>query len=253
VRSRSIYLWHQFSFYALGEDYHALIRSYKLDVPAMKIEVRKEVEVSAYPTGAGESFVQGGAASPMDICRVPSSFDEPIASAMSASLGEYANPTLPVLPMLPNGAPGPRFRNPIPIRNVAAGISDGMTEGFGRLKREIGKVRSPKLDPRTESSAWSPLEFDEEDEDFLLTGPKSDEISRSTSRDGASILTPSSTQPDLFEDIEDDHGWSQEDRLAIEEAERFYDIPAVGFLDEEQVVPQAQVARVKNDKQRKHQ
>jgi hypothetical protein len=219
-----------------------------LDIPATKIEVRKEVEVSAYPTGLGESFVQGGAASPMDIRRVSSSFDEPLASAMSASLGEYANPSFPVLPMLPNGVPGSRFRNPIPIRNVAAGISDGMTEGLGRLKREIGKVRSPKLNPRTESPAWAPLEFDEEDEDFLLAGRKTDDVSRSTSRDGASILTPSSTQPDLFEDIEDDRGWSQEDRQAVEEEERFYDISAVGLMDEEQVALQAQVTRGKKVK-----
>lgn len=248
IRPRSIYLWHQFSFYAFGEDYHALIRSYKLDVPATKVEVRKEVEISAYSTGVGESFVHGGA-SPMDIRQVSSSFDGPLASAMSASLGEYANPSPPILPMLPNGAPGARFRNPIPIRNVAAGITDGVSEGLGRLKREIGKVRSPKLIPRPEQGtgplpAWVPLEFDEEDEDFLLAGQRrephddhlddgADNMSRSTSRDGASIPTPSSNHEDLFEDmqapihrsvLEEDRGWSREDRQAIEEAEHFYDI-----------------------------
>ena len=229
------------------------------------------MEVSAYPTDGGESFVHGSA-SPMDIRRVPSSFDEPLASAMSASLGEYANPSPPVLPMLPNGAPASRFRNSIPIRNVAVGITDGVTEGLGRLRREIGRVRSPRLNPRTEQSgagaggglhSWASLEFDEEDEDFVLTGrTKSgavdgshpDPMSRSTSRDAASILTPSSTQPDFFEDtqqvsrgsvLEEDRGWSQEDRQAIEEAERFYDISAAGLMDEEQAAPITRVT-VKN-------
>ena len=48
ILPRLIYLSHQFSFYALGEDYHALVRSAHLDVPASKIEVRKTIEVSAF-------------------------------------------------------------------------------------------------------------------------------------------------------------------------------------------------------------
>lgn len=198
----------------------------------------------------------------MDIRQVSSSFDGPLASAISASIGDYANPSAPILPMLPNGTPNSRFRNPIPIRNVAAGITDGMSEGLGRLKREIGKVRSPKLIPRLEQGGgppptWAALEFDEEDEDFLLAGQRreprgdhlddgADNMSRSTSRDGASVTTPSSAHQELFEDmqgpihrsvLEEDRGWSNEDRQAIEEAERFYDISAVGFMDEEQMAP----------------
>jgi len=241
----------------MGEDYHALIRGYRFDVPANKLEVRKEVEISAYSTGMGESFVQGGA-SPMDIRQVSSSFDGPLASAMSASIRDYAKPSPPLLPMLPNGTPNARFRNPIPIRTVTAGITDGVSERLGRLKREIGKVRSPILNPRVEQGngpqpAWAPLEFDEEDEDFMLAGQMhegdslnddADAMSRSTSRDGASISTPPPTQPELFEDmqgiglrgsvLEEDRGWSREDRQAIEDAERFYDISAAGLMDEEQ-------------------
>ncbi|KAJ8081647.1 hypothetical protein PM082_007493 [Marasmius tenuissimus] len=100
VLPRSIYLTHQFSFQALGEDYHALIRRYQFDIPGPKIEVRKGIEVSAYPTGTGESFVEGGGFR-RDTRRLSSSFDEPLASAISGEL-DYSPPQ-PVLPMLPNG------------------------------------------------------------------------------------------------------------------------------------------------------
>lgn len=58
ILRRSIYLSHQFSFHTLGEDYHALIRWYQLDIFGQKINVHKEVQISAYPTGSGESFVE---------------------------------------------------------------------------------------------------------------------------------------------------------------------------------------------------
>ena len=256
LRVRSIYLHHQFCFYTLGEDYHALVRSYRFDFPVSKLEVRKAVQISAYTTGDGGSF---GGALPMDI-RQPSSFDEPLASAMSIQLGEFSGPSSKVLPMLPNGVPNPRLRDSIPIRSVAAGITDGVSEGFGRLRREINKAKSPRLKPMRSlgsgvtSPSWAPIEFDEEDEDFLLStedpaqepGPaaEGDATSRSTSRDGVSILTPLSTQPDFFdsldndygghENFEDERGWSQEDRQAVEDAERFFDISAAGLMDEEQ-------------------
>lgn len=253
-RTRSIYLHHQFCFYALGEDYHALVRSYRFDPPVSQLEVRKAVQISAY-TGDGGSF---GGALPMDI-RQSSSFDEPLASAMSIQLGEFAGPSPKVLPMLPNGVPNPRLRDSIPIRSVAAGITDGVSEGFGRLRREINKAK-PGLKPMQplvsgiSSPSWAPIEFDEEDGDFLPSsrdpvqepGPvaEGDPASRSASRDGASILTPLSTHPDFFdpldndyggyEKFEDERGWSQEDRQAVEDAERFFDISAAGLMDEEQ-------------------
>lgn len=256
MRARSIYLHHQFSFYAFGEDYHALVRSYRFDFPVNKLEVRKAVQISAYTTGDGGSF---GGASPMDI-RQSSSFDEPLASAMSIQLGEFAGPSPKILPMLPNGVPNPRLRDSIPIRSVAAGITDGVSEGFGRLRREINKAKSPRLKPvrplesGVSSPSWASIGFDEQDEDFLLSSEdpvqepgltaEGGATSRSTSRDGASILTPLSIQPDFFdsldndycgrENFEDERGWSQEDRQAVEDAERFYDISAAGLMDEEQ-------------------
>ncbi|KAG2046272.1 hypothetical protein BDR06DRAFT_1037767 [Suillus hirtellus] len=42
VVPRLISLAHQFNFYTLGEDYHALIRRNQLDIPGTKMDVRKE-------------------------------------------------------------------------------------------------------------------------------------------------------------------------------------------------------------------
>ncbi|KAJ3730564.1 hypothetical protein C8R42DRAFT_11268 [Lentinula raphanica] len=234
---RSIYLSHQFSFRALGEDYHALIRRFKLDITGAKIEVRKGVEVSAYPSGSSESFIDGGGfAIHYDRRRSSSSFDEPLASALIGGLDH--TPSQPVLPMYPNGTPGtkPRsFKNTIPIRTMA-GIGDGMSEGIGRFRREIHKVRSPQL-PSSDSSlsASVPLEFDEEDEDFL-----SNEVERDRSHGDSQSLDEQgehdisiSEEPLLDQDRDQWPGWVGEDRKAVEEVETFDDISAVGFLDEE--------------------
>ena len=134
------------------------------------------------------------------------------------------------------------LRSAIPIRHVAAGISDGMSEGLGRLRREIGKVRSPRLAPKRDSlSATVPLEFNEEDEDFLPQGTsdsvddRDDVMSRGTSREGASVSTPSTNMEPLPDEDDGDatwHGWGPEDKQAVEEIEQFDDI-AVGFMDED--------------------
>jgi len=244
---RAVYLSHQFTFYGLGEDYHALIRRYQFDVPVTKIDVRREVQASAYSTGVGESFVQGITGT-IDVREAPSSFDEPLASAISADL-EYHNPSPPVIPMFPNGTAASRSSamKAIPIRSVASGISDGMNESIGRIRREFGRVRSPKMNARIDHSvAMSvPLEFDEEDEDFVLPGKttrEADQMSRSGSGGSVSISTPS-THGQLLGDNTDvevwdaDAGWTEEDRRAIDDAERFDDL-VVGFMDEEQAKPE---------------
>src|SRR6266567_7306904 len=92
---------------------------------------------STYTSGGdGAAFIEGFS-SPREMRRTLSSFDEPIASAISGSLDSSNLPV--ILPMYPNGVPrsNPRsFRNSIPIRTMA-GIGDGMTEGFGRLRRDF--------------------------------------------------------------------------------------------------------------------
>jgi hypothetical protein len=118
--------------------------------------------------------------------------------------------------MYPNGMPSGKpksFRNSIPIRTMA-GIGDGVTEGFGRIRREMHKVRSPPLLPRPDSSMSGgpvPLEFDEEDEDFLVRDVQDDaggslkvpttirhrdetsSTSRGTSREGGGTSAAEST------------------------------------------------------------
>lgn len=252
---RPIYLSHQFSFHALGEDYHALIRRFHLDIGGVKIDVRREVEISAYSAGSGESFVEAFS-SPRDVRRSSSSFDEPLASALSAGL-DYMHPSRAVIPMLPNGGSNPKsFRNSVPIRNMATGISDGMSESLGRIRREMHRVRSPRLGPRSDASGSVPLEFDEEDEDFLNRDSHQgvhsyESASRSTSRgegSGASISTPSTTALPLDDEADDLwQGWTTEDKQAIDEAEQFDDV--VGFLDEEQT-PQIHADKTKRSRRR---
>lgn len=249
----TIYLSHQFTFLALRDDYHALIRRLHFEIPTTRIEVRREVEASRYVTaGQGDAFVQ-----PEDIHHQARSFDEPLASAMSGGL-YYAGTTPPVIPMFPNGVPKARagsFKASIPIRNVAVGLSEGVQEGFGRLRREINKVRSPQFGPRSEGHTPGsvPLEFNEEDEVFLdneendRTSPERDHDSTSTSRgggdSGASVSTPSTSNnnlPLVGSGVlglagGEEGGWAQEDVDAIEEAERFDEISAAGFMDEEQM------------------
>lgn len=258
ILPRSIYLSHQFFFYAFGEDYHALIRRFHFDVEGVKIEVRKEVPISAYSAGTGESFVEDYSV-PREFRRASSSFDEPLASALSAGL-DYSHPSPFIIPMLPNGTPGSKpksFRNPAPIRHMASGLSDGVSEGLGRIRREIHKVRPPQLGPRSEDSGSVPLEFNEEDEDFVNRSDRlhiheDDSVSRSTSRgegdSGASVSTPSTSAVPLDEDPNDSwHGWNAEDKQAIDEAEQFDDV--VGFLDEDQT-PKIHAGRTERSRRR---
>ncbi|KAF8166691.1 hypothetical protein BJ912DRAFT_889225 [Pholiota molesta] len=249
ILPRSLYLSHQFSFHTLGEDYHALIRRYQFDISGAKIEVRKAVEISAYASGGGESAFVEGFSSPRDIRRASSSFDEPIASAIS---GSFDNSNLPtILPMYPNGVPGAKpksFRNSIPIRTMS-GIGDGVSEGIGRLRREMHKTRSPQLVARPDSlSGPVPLEFDEEDEDFISRDTLDASISHDASRKGASadsassLATPANLSThhlmdaDVVGAMEEDiwDGWDRQDKLAVEEAEQFHDITAIGYVEEEQ-------------------
>ncbi|KAJ3553080.1 hypothetical protein NM688_g3809 [Phlebia brevispora] len=231
---KSIYLAHQFSFHYMGEDYHALLRSHRYDVAAQKIDVRRQVAVSASSMGAAESFVSGSSL-PFQAGDFASSFDEPLASALSAEL-RYQNPSPPVLPMYPNGTLPTRSsgRPAIPIR-VAAGLSDGMSEGIGRLRREIGRVKSPRPATRRGVSTSVTLEFDEEDEDFLSFDPPTDAVSRSTSHEGEVLSTPSTGLEPLPVSRDGDdmwQGWEDEDKRAVEEVEQYDDI-GVGFMDEE--------------------
>ncbi|KIY62484.1 hypothetical protein CYLTODRAFT_447171 [Cylindrobasidium torrendii FP15055 ss-10] len=231
---RSIYLSHQFSFHTLGEDYHALIRRYRFDVVGAKIEVRKEVQVSGAGTGAGERFVEG---SP-----VSRRFDEPLASAlMQADAFPDRARVGTVLPMLPNGhgRSGHARMASIPIR--------GVSEGLGRLKREMGKRRTSRTSHHEPSgmSMSVPLEFDEDDDDFLGAQDASgghggsDDTGTSTSTPATSLFGNDVGDEQALggEPVSDDvwmDGWGIEDKKAVEDMEVYDDISAVGLMDEEQ-------------------
>ncbi|KAI0029446.1 hypothetical protein K488DRAFT_13258, partial [Vararia minispora EC-137] len=112
ILPRSIYLVHQFSFSALGEDYQGLVRRHRLDVVGTRIAVRREVAVSAHASAAGDApFAQHAG---------PASFDEGLSSAMSSSL-EVGADSPPVIPMYPNGGASGSYKAAIPIGRVAEG------------------------------------------------------------------------------------------------------------------------------------
>jgi hypothetical protein len=58
----------------------------------------------------------------------------------------------------------------VPIQCVAAGLSDGMSEGLARVRRKISRVHGPRLIRHHDMVAGVPLEFGEEDEDFVGGG-----------------------------------------------------------------------------------
>ncbi|KAF8805097.1 hypothetical protein BYT27DRAFT_7213382, partial [Phlegmacium glaucopus] len=72
----------------LSIHYHALIRRHQFDICGDQIQVRKQVEISAYSSGGpsnnSAAFIEGFSV-PQDIRGTSSSFDEPIASAISGS------------------------------------------------------------------------------------------------------------------------------------------------------------------------
>lgn len=137
-------------------------------------------------------------------------FTRGLSSALSGDLLTDSNArSLPVLPSYPNGvgrasAKTPAFiRNAIPIRK----LGDGMSDGLGRIRREIASSYHHRRRRRTseEDSAEDdsvPLEFDEED-DFLSVATTTD--------DGEQV-------------------WDDDDG---EMMDKFDDISVVGFLDEE--------------------
>jgi hypothetical protein len=249
-----MYLTHQFNFYGLGEDYHALIRRFQFDIPGPKIDVRREVEVSAYPNMGGHAESFHGATSPRDIGfghgRTASSvgvasFDESLTSALSGGL-EYRTASPRQLPMYPNGVPGSqRSGSYAPIRAVAAGLGEGVTGGLGRLRRGMGQVRSPRTAPQAErTGAAVPLEFGEDD--FVLNDEQPNVIPPSAPAsipqdvptpqfDSHQEIIPEEPLEHLSGDVHGDDawsGWDAQDRQAIDDAERFDEF-VVGDLDED--------------------
>lgn len=109
------------------------------------------------------------------------------------------------------------------------GIGDGVSEGIGRLRSQMGRGNGGT---RVHAGAHGqvPLEFDEEDEDFL---------DPALTRDGGMDIAPPSNPHSHSQDATSDfmnadvvgtvdeeifQGWEAQDRDAIEEVEGFHHI-----------------------------
>jgi len=231
---RSIYLSHQFLFYTLGEDYHALIRRHRLAISGAKVDVRKEVEASAFSGSRAAQFVEdmtfgSDHAHVGSHGHVASSFDEPLASAMSAEMAYDLNAGGRVtIPMLPNGAAQQSARTKMGASwsgsgtralsgmGMGGGIPIRVMEGVGgmvaRVKSARERAKQGVRGSGGDSEGRVPLEFDEQDEDFGRDGP---------------VMEKDGDGEDLW------RVWSEEDKLAVDEAERFDDV--LGIMDEDQV------------------
>ncbi|KAF8136753.1 hypothetical protein EV363DRAFT_1320416, partial [Boletus edulis] len=216
----SIYISHQFLFYTLGEDYHALIRRYRVAISGAKIDVRKEVGASAFTGSSGAHFVED-LAFPSDQVHSRSHSHSHMhahgpSSAMSAEMAydRSAVAGRATILMLPNGAAQQltcaRTGTSWSSSGTRAALS-GMSMGrWGMIRREMHRVRGGRererereREPATgESEGRVPLEFDEEDEDFGK---------------GVPVGISEGDGEDLW------RVWSEEDRLAVDEAERFDD------------------------------
>ncbi|KAG6334341.1 hypothetical protein ID866_4753 [Astraeus odoratus] len=257
---RSMYLSHQFLFYTLGEDYHALIRRHHLGITGDRITVRREVEPNAQmgitspneSTGLGrgndELFVTGTPGGP-DPHRTASSLDEPLANAMTSGLDAPA--VVPRIPMFPNGTPGrPRsFGSALPIKS----LKEGVGEGLGKLRREIYRVRSPKCEHEQEGQIVRNCLGSDRAGDSGGSGISgATGVSLSTPPTGTDILAASGDPGVLGTIVGLDEGesdqenvkgawqgwdWAEEDKRAIDEAEQFDDV--LGFMDEDQHMPLA--------------
>ncbi|KAI0786532.1 hypothetical protein C8Q75DRAFT_278928 [Abortiporus biennis] len=156
--NRAIYLSHQFTFYTFKEDYHGLLHSYHLDLPAKAIDVRKEIVVnSSTEDGVLEDDASYSAQTQ------PRAFNEPLATAMIDGIQQLP-PSLPI-PMFPNGQTGSSAgirHASVSLPHVTKSWGDGMSDNLHKLYQ----LRSPKLKPVKSQEAPVSLQFDEDEEDY---------------------------------------------------------------------------------------
>ncbi|KAG8690414.1 hypothetical protein FRC08_010539 [Ceratobasidium sp. 394] len=225
--SGPIYLSHQFTFMSLCQDWQALLQQAHLSLPATKIAVRREVSARAIAqTGSDGAFLGSGTD---DTFVTSSSLDAPWASALSASISpESASQQIP---SYPNAYSGGSATWKDPAKRLSH-LSDGISQGLGSFRREIGKVercvRSP-TSPTTPAVPGIKLGFDdndalfEADEDLPpregeagLRASREDDGSRSAESNTGSVP---STVPDMARILTPDLGeWVGEEGLGGEEA-----------------------------------
>lgn len=230
-----IYLSHQFSFFSLTDDWHAPLRRTILDLPCSELEVRKQVEISAFAPHTrmdendSEAFYQGGSGG-------LSPFDEPLASAIHARIDRTLSDVIPSYPNGLRSSPG-NWIDAAPLRYAAVNISDGVGEGLGRLKRELGKVAKSPI-----GGKHAPMKnIPNAPGDSLMAGADNIQL-------GAPDLinwNDSLGAEDLASlDFQD--GWNEEDDVeqTVAEHEAFEHIGVVGEMDEDRITtPDAKTTR----------
>ncbi|CAE6456130.1 unnamed protein product [Rhizoctonia solani] len=267
--SGPIYLSHQFAFYGLIVDWMALLQQDHFNIPSTKINVRREVSVRPIADSGSEGAFLGSGTDGM--FAASSSLDAPLASAIKGSLSP-TSASQPPIPSFPNAYSGGKSTSwNDPVRRLSR-LSDGLGQGLGSLKREIGKVRpssgpgerrlrSPKSPTSNEGTPGIKLEFDDDalfevDEDLppgnleapvdsagLRPSPE-DDASRSAESGSGSVpsTVPDMTMlvsPDVTGDWpgdSDSFRGEEEDYIqAREEDNRFDDLVGkFGLMDEEQ-------------------
>ncbi|CAE6442054.1 unnamed protein product [Rhizoctonia solani] len=283
-----IYLSHQFSFYSLCHDWQALLRQAHFNLPANKMNVRREVSARPIPTSESEGAFLGSGAE--DMFGASSSLDAPLASALHGSLSPTStSQQIPSFPNAYSGGKGTSWNDP--VRRLSR-LSDGLGQGLGSLKREIGKVRpssgpserrvrSPKTPPsNVEGIPGIKLEFDDDalfevDEEIppadvdepvepgALRPSREDDASRSAESGSGSVP---STVPDMtmlaspaltgdWPEEGDSFGGQEEEYIQACEQDSEFDDLVVGLMDDEEeerrvIVENAASAKKKHKKKR---
>ncbi|KAK4689245.1 hypothetical protein P7C73_g853, partial [Tremellales sp. Uapishka_1] len=152
------------------------------------------------------------------------SFDEPLLSALHSEL-ESLQITSPVIPGLPNGygQSARKWRSAIPIRNVAAGLG----EGVDRVRREYARAQHSRLKRRASEAAGNRLSFED---DAVFASGNEDEGDGS---DPSSTVLPSTNATENSSNGDWEEGWEEEYRKAVEEDGGPDDL-VLGLLDEEE-------------------
>ncbi|KAG8947250.1 hypothetical protein FRC03_001135 [Tulasnella sp. 419] len=251
----SIYLSHQFNFYGLAnQDYVPLLLKAQFDLPIAPLKVRKQVEITPSPRSRAEELHYGGHKGFMEIAesfdnetslgREPSSFDEPLASAIHTKF-EPEKPLEPVIPMYPNaggGDGGGRSWIPEGVPIGVGVVRRTVIEGIEGMMREVKKKQQQsQQQQRAKNQVAEGLIFDEEDREIFVKDEGVDHTGSTPSMsDTTNVTSPSYNNQPLGSSSVEDEGdkWrvepEEEDAYvkAVEEEQRFDDLE--GFMMEKE-------------------
>lgn len=153
------------------------------------------------------------------------SFDEPLSTALHTRL---ESPTRGEIPGLPNGFPGSggKWKTPIPIRTVAAGVG----EGLDRVRHTYAKSQAIRRHRRASEHLSNRLSFEEGTIFASSQGSDRLGLDMDDSSPSSEAVPDSAIAGD--EDEEWAEGWEEEYRHAVE-IEGEPDDLVLGLMDEE--------------------